>query len=164
MPDLQALLINATVITALVGAIAAGAKIWHASSERRRLAMNALFAELAHVTRHYAISAAELYNPANTESVIRRLRWAKYGAVSGSSNLKELAILGPQQMAEFLQLSFVIRNTDILVDELLTTGTVPTHSQIGALTDRMADVAIHASDLTRYIQENATGLAPIKWD
>lgn len=84
--------------------------------------------------------------------------------MSGSTNLKELAILGPQQMAEFLQLAFVIRNTDTLIDELLSAKEPLESSQVATLVERMTKVAAHAGALVKYIRKNTKGLPAIKWD
>ena len=112
----------ATILGASLAAVAAiwvGVyPLWRQARLRTKTAFAALFAELAHIERHYKYSAYEVENPP-PYSVELRLQFAKYGTMAGSVHLRENSILGAQQIAEVLQLALFIRNTDLLLDDHL---------------------------------------------
>ena len=154
----------AAVIAAVVAAIIAVYQFWQHVNDRRKTALAALFAELAHIERHYEFSSAELRRRTPPHPPKRRLLWSKYGTVAGSSNLKENAILGPQQMAEVLQISLVIRNTDTLIDEILAQGQEPSQDDLNIVADRMMAVAGHARSLSQFIYSRMPRLGAIRLD
>lgn len=163
MQELLKYLLDASLITASIGGIVGLMKLWRASNQRKRLALSALFSELEHVARHYHITANTFSNSATLSHVRRHLQWAKYGDFAGAVNLTDRVILGTQQIAEVLQLSFVIRNTDIYIDDLLSDGSNPNAEQLQDLASRMERVSSYASALTNYIQENNKQIKPINW-
>jgi Tfp pilus assembly protein PilE len=151
----------AAIITAVFAVVIAYIQYRNQIKERKKAVTAALFAELAHIDRHYRYSAYEISQSAPPHPVIRRLAWSKYGVMAANSNLKDNAILGAQQMAEVLQLSLVIRNTDLYLDELLSNSMAPTQDELNLLVARMESVAVHANALVRYILAKDHSFEPI---
>ncbi|MBD9443112.1 hypothetical protein [Pseudomonas sp. PDM04] len=159
MEPLVTTLTSATLLAALVGGIFGGLKLWLEDSRRKAATQAALFAELVHIQRHYDITAQELGNPSNNAPIRRQLRWALYGNSIGAANIKENAILGANEMARFLQLAFFIRNTDILINELLTDQEDPPTAQLTILADRLRFGADLADYLITYMTHKRRSLA-----
>lgn len=151
----------AAIIAAVIAVLLAYYQLRRQAEERKQAASAALFAELSHIESHYAISANEVRHSTPPHPIRRRLVWSKFGAVASSANLKENAILGAQQMAEVLQLSLVIRNTDAYLDELLANSSEPTKNELNMVADRMDGVAAHAKSLSKYIHSKAPKLGNI---
>ncbi len=152
------------VTAAVIGAFALFYQIRSQMREKHQAAQGALFAELAHIASHYYNSAALLKFDGEEYPMRRRLKFSKYGQAIAATSLREYSMLGPQEMAEFLQLSFVSRNTDTMLDEFIDSMSSPPADQLEILRTRMIGLATGAERLLNYLQSRNPKFAPVHLD
>ncbi len=124
-------------------------------NENSRKLLNSLFGELSHALQHYTYASYEL--PQNAEQIKdkkelkKRLLWSKYGDFQSSKEFQKYGFLSQIEIRELLQLSFVIRNTDSLIEMLLENLEDNEQKDLSYLKDRMGIISKNAEQLLNYI-------------
>jgi hypothetical protein len=150
----------ATVIAGLIAAaVAIGTLMWQRLKDTKTL-RHALYAELRHIRQHYGFAGPGLLGPESAE-IKKQLKFGKFGELLTVKDLSRYAILGPAEMQLLLQISFRIRNTDLLIDILLADASCPSRRDLDELRDRMKYVRDSANELIEYIERQDSGLRSI---
>ena len=164
-PELLSKLSDVTVVAALVAAIIGGAAlVWQTLYQRTkatRTVRDALFAELGHIESHYRATSNEIVSDKSRRPPPLRLAWAKYGKVLAAENIKEYATLGAAEMEALLQLTFMIRNTDLLLDNLSRQDTLVEDKDIEYLVERMRASAFNARAIMEYMAKKESRYEPL---
>jgi hypothetical protein len=86
---------------------------------QRSTLLNALFSEIANIYEHYSYAAHEIPTTLEDEFEIqKRLRWSSYGKISSISDIEKLGFLSALNIKALLQLGLLIRNDDMLLQQL----------------------------------------------
>jgi hypothetical protein len=164
-PELLSKLSDVTVIGALVAAVLGGAAlVWqtlYQRSKATRTVRDALFAELGHIESHYTITASEIVSEKSQRPVPLRLAWAKYGRVLAAEHIKEYATLGAAEMEALLQLTFMIRNTDLLLENMSRTDTLVESHDVEYLVERMRASAFNARAIMEHMAKKESRYEPL---
>lgn len=154
----------AAAITAVVALIGVFWQLRMQFKDRKMAATSAVAAELAHISSHYIHSSDLLVFDGPEYPMSRRLRLSKYGPTLCSKNLIDFSVLGAQEMAEYLQMSFVCRNNDLILDEYLASGRDITQQEIEFLRSRMNAVSKTADHLLACIKDQDLARKPVHLD
>ena len=150
----------ATFFGALIAAsVALGTFTWQRMKDKKAL-RNALFAELRHIRQHYGYAGPELPTSRNPE-LKKRLKWSKVGELITAKDLGRYASLGTAEMQLLLQISFRIRNTDLLIDMLLAEPSTVSDEDLDELRNRMEFGRRSANKLIAYMERQDPRLSSI---
>ena len=156
---------DVAVIAALLTAVLGGGAIvwqtWYQRSKTAGTARDALFAELGHIETHYKYTSAEILSVKSQRPLPLRLSWAKFGKVSAAEHVREFAILGAFEMESLLQLSFMIRNTDLLLDTMISSVTDINGDELEYLTERMRATQFNARAIMEYMAGKESRYEPL---
>jgi len=107
------------LIVAAVVAIFAFYRYLQEQKHQRNTLLNSLFSEISNIYEHYSHAAHEL--PPTTEDefeIQKRLRWSAYGKINSISDVGKLGFLDAVNIKALLQLGLLIRNDDMLLQQL----------------------------------------------
>ncbi len=117
--------------------------------------INSLFGELLHVLQHYGYSEKSIENRELTydeiESLKRNLLFKKYGEFSSSKDFDKYGFLTSEEIKNLLQLSFRIRNTDSLIDQVLSSDNKITTEQFNEILERAHYIIASTQHLLRFM-------------
>jgi len=125
------------------------------NDEKTTILINSLVGELTHSLQHYHYASTELPRIDDTDESKRelkkRLLWSKFGEFKSSNYFQQYGFLTHEEIKELLQQSFLIRNTDCLIDILLETPDSITQEDLLDLKSKMDDVIYSADHLLKFI-------------
>lgn len=114
------------------------------SEQRRMLAV--LFGELLNILQHYRFSSVELPSKFKSENDRLTAKFVKYGPlVFSGKEIAHIGFLSNQDIMDFMQLSLVIRNTDMAVDSILMGNSEDNVDNLSRIRERM----MYAIDLSQ---------------
>lgn len=123
------------------------------SKENSGMLLNSLFGELLHTFDHYYLAAHELptyiIEDGNNAELIKRLHWATYGEFKSSNEFQKYGFLSKNEIKDLLQLSFLLRNTDYLINLYLDDISIVTQTDLENLKNRMLS---HSSSSKRLLE------------
>lgn len=110
---------GALIIAAAAAATFAYYRYLQEQKHQRSTLLNALFSEIANIYEHYSYAAHEIPTTLEDEFEIqKRLRWSSYGKISSISDIEKLGFLSALNIKALLQLGLLIRNDDMLLQQL----------------------------------------------
>jgi hypothetical protein len=100
--------------------------------------LNALFGELANILEHYAYAVNELPLSADDPHTLRmRLQWSRFGNLRSTEEIDKYGFLKAGDIRLLLQLNLRIRNTDLLLDSMVSDLSTATELGLKAIRERM---------------------------
>ncbi|GHG08175.1 hypothetical protein [Thalassotalea marina] len=107
------------VVVAAAAAIFAYYRYIQEQKHQRDTLLNSLFAEIANIYEHYTYAAHEIPLDMDDQfELFKRLRWSAYGNVNSTGDLGKLGFLSASNIKALIQLTLLIRNDDLLLDQL----------------------------------------------
>lgn len=92
----------------------------------REESLKILFGELLHIFSHYKFSSIPMSivdsDDRDVFEIKKRIRFSKYGNFQAIENVESFSFLSSVHVRNLYQLSLRIRNTDILIDDYLSSG------------------------------------------
>lgn len=111
--------LGGALIIAAAAAIFAYYRYLQEQKHQRNTLLNSLFSEIANIYEHYSYAAHEIPTTLEDEFEIqKRLRWSFYGKISSISDIEKLGFLSALNIKALLQLGLLIRNDDMLLQQL----------------------------------------------
>lgn len=153
---------DATISAAFVAAlVAVGTIVWQRRTDVVTT-RNALFAELRHIRQHYRYAGLEMPKSLQDRRELeKRLKWSRFGELHSVKDLGRFAILGAKEMQLLLQVSSRIRNTDQLIDMLLSEHSVITEDDLEEVIRRTEYISRSAELLVEFMKEQDSRLSSI---
>lgn len=143
------------IIAALIGFFGGRLSRNKDSKENSAMLLNALFGELLHAFQHYYLAANELPTSKSTNGneseITKKLNWAKYGEFKSSNEFQKYGFLSKNEIKDLLQLSFLLRNTDYLIEQYLNDINIVSSADLKNLKNRMLSISNSSKGLLEFI-------------
>ena len=142
------------VLLVLLGGWLAIRKYLKEKNDKKELLVNVVFGDLTNILEHYIYAKNEIYllQESEQEKTIR-LRFSQFGKMVSLEKLDGLGNLSTNEIRELLQLNLRIRNTDLILQDMLDTNKKILDSDIARLKSRMSYCAKTALNLLESISK-----------
>lgn len=153
--EIELKLIASGVIAAFIALL--GNRLLESKKNKRneKQLINSLFGELLHVLQHYGYSELSIHDGSLTsEEMRRKLIFKKYGKFSSSKDFDKYGFLTSEEIKNLLQLSFRIRNTDSLIDQILDKSEKITTAQFNETLERAHFIIASTQHLLGFMSVN----------
>lgn len=150
--------ILATLIAVILAAWFVYKKYLKENNDKKELIVNAVFGDLTNVIEHYTYARNEIHLVLLSEQEKNiRLRYSQFGSLRSIEKIDQLGNLSSLQIRLILQLDLRIRNTDLLLNDLLNNNNL-TNTDIERLKNRMDYCIFTANEIVDSIVINRSEL------